>query len=83
MGFCFYLSVEIAFCKEKQKQSVFWDGCFVRMGTTGNRANRERRFNMEHLDVFFMVVGVIYSCYVVLESVLQLDYQMRRRKRRG
>ena len=38
---------------------------------------------MEHLDVFFMVVGVIYSCYVVLESVLQLDYQMRRRKRRG
>ena len=38
---------------------------------------------MEHLDVFFMVVGVIYSCYVVLESVLRLDYQMRRRRRRG
>ena len=38
---------------------------------------------MEHLDVFFMVVGVLYSCYVVLESVLRLDYQIRRRKRRG
>ena len=38
---------------------------------------------MEHLDVFFMVVGVLYSCYVVLESVLRLDYQVRRRKRRG
>lgn len=38
---------------------------------------------MEHLDVFFMVVGVMYSCYVLLESVLRLDYQVRRRKRRG
>lgn len=38
---------------------------------------------MEHLDVFFMLVGVVYSCYVVLESVLRLDYQVRRRKRRG
>lgn len=38
---------------------------------------------MEHLDVFFMVVGVLYSCYVVLESVLRLDYQVRHRKRRG
>ena len=38
---------------------------------------------MEHLDVFFMVVGVVYSCYVVLESVLRLDYQVRRRRRRG
>ncbi len=38
---------------------------------------------MEHLDVFFMVVGVLYSCYVVLESVLRLDYQVRRRRRRG
>ena len=38
---------------------------------------------MEHLDVFFMVVGVLYSCHVVLESVLRLDYQVRRRRRRG
>ena len=38
---------------------------------------------MEHLDEFFMVVGVLYSCYVVLESVLRLDYQVRRRRRRG
>ena len=38
---------------------------------------------MEHLDIFFMVVGVLYSCYVVLESVLRLDYQIRRRRRRG
>ena len=38
---------------------------------------------MEHLDVFFMVVGVLYSCYVVLESVLRLDYQVKRRRRRG
>ena len=38
---------------------------------------------MEHLDVFFMVVGVLYSCYVVLESVLRLDYLVRRRRRRG
>ena len=38
---------------------------------------------MEHLDVFFMLVGVVYSCYVVLESVLRLDYQVRRRRRRG
>ena len=38
---------------------------------------------MEHLDVFFMVVGVLYSSYAVLESVLRLDYQVRRRRRRG
>jgi len=38
---------------------------------------------MEHLDKIFMVVGVLYTCYIVLETILKLDYQIRRRKRRA
>lgn len=35
---------------------------------------------MEHLDQFFMVVGAVYSSYVVVETLLKLDYQVKRRK---
>ena len=37
---------------------------------------------MEHLDVFFMMVGVLYSTYVVVSALLKLDYQVKRRRRR-
>jgi len=36
---------------------------------------------MEHLDVFFMMVGVVYSCYIVLAALIKLDYQVKRRRR--
>jgi len=38
---------------------------------------------MEHLDVFFMMVGVLYSTYVVVNTLLKLDYQVRRRRKRA
>lgn len=38
---------------------------------------------MEHLDVFFMMVGVLYSSYVVVNTLLKVDYQARRRRRRA
>ena len=38
---------------------------------------------MEHLDVFFMMVGVLYSTYVVVNMLLKLDYQFKRRRRRA
>ena len=37
---------------------------------------------MEHLDVFFMAVGVLYSCYVVVNGILKLDYQVSRKRRK-
>jgi len=38
---------------------------------------------MEHLDVFFMMVGVLYSCYAVVCGILKLDYQISRKRRRS
>ena len=38
---------------------------------------------MEHLDVFFMMVGVLYSTYVVVNALLKLDDQVHRRRRRA
>ena len=43
----------------------------------------DRRTVMEHLDVFFMMVGVLYSTYVVVSALLKLDYQVKRRRRRA
>jgi len=43
----------------------------------------DRRTVMEHLDVFFMMVGVLYSTYVVVNTLLKLDYQVRRRRKRA
>ena len=37
---------------------------------------------MEHLDLFFMLVGVIYTCYVAVEAIVRLDYQVKRRRKR-
>ena len=37
---------------------------------------------MEHLDIIFMMIGVVYTSYVIVEGMLRLDYQVRRRKRR-
>ena len=38
---------------------------------------------MEHLDVFFMMVWVLYSTYVVVNTLLKLDYQVKRRRRKA
>jgi len=37
---------------------------------------------MEHLDVFFMMVGVAYSCWLVLKTLIRFDYEVSRRHRR-
>lgn len=36
---------------------------------------------MEHLDTLFMMVGVVYSCYVVVAGLVRLDYQVRKHRR--
>lgn len=36
---------------------------------------------MENLGTLFMLVGVGYTCYVVMELLVRLDYQVRRRNR--
>lgn len=38
---------------------------------------------MKYLDTLFMLVGVGYTCYVLTAILLKLDYQVRRRRRRG
>lgn len=38
---------------------------------------------MLHWDMLFMLIGVGYTCYMALELLVKLDYQARRRKRRG
>ena len=43
----------------------------------------ERRKTMLHWDMLFMLIGVAYTCYVTLGLLVKLDYQARRRKRRG
>ena len=37
---------------------------------------------MEHLDVFFMLVGVTYSCWLVLKALIRFDYEVTRKHRR-
>ena len=36
---------------------------------------------MENLGTLFMLVGVGYTCYVVMELLVRLDYQVRRGNR--
>ena len=38
---------------------------------------------MEHLDTVFMMIGVIYTCYLLMEVLLKLEYQRKRRRRRA
>ena len=38
---------------------------------------------MEHLDTVFMMVGVLYSCYMAVACLVKLDYQVKRRRRRA
>ena len=38
---------------------------------------------MEHLDLFFMMGGALYCTYAVVNALLKVDYQIRRRRRRA
>lgn len=38
---------------------------------------------MEHLDLIFMMLGIGYTCYWIMELLLKLEYRSRRRRRKS
>lgn len=67
--------------------SFLSDRCPSRMKITeGNYKSKcdvERGLYMEHLDLFFMIVGVVYACYVVVGAIIKLDTSVKKRRRRA